>query len=125
MVDKKVIGSIAVRWATAMVTIFFLWAMYPRLVYTLYGETIRPTWSKNLIGSSKSELVRKLGIPSEDVTAKDMANWIDRHWWGDQILTVVIKSCCGEESKAEHIAVIVLVARPIGSHVRYTFHPPM
>jgi hypothetical protein len=85
-----------------------IYFLYPRAIFELYGD-IPPRWSSDLGNMNFEEIYKKLGPPQEDVAAKDYQNWLEPHWWGVKVLTIVSSDCCKSTEKPTTVMYVVYV----------------
>jgi len=52
------------------------------------------TWDDTVLLLRHEELLRRLGPPDDDASAKDWQSWMHRTWWGALELRLEFSSCC-------------------------------
>jgi hypothetical protein len=77
--------------------------VYPAAIVSIYGGSPPPEWDKSLLQMNVAEIHDKLGPPDEDVSAKDYQTWIKRHWWGMEVLEIIVEDCCKKHSRPNDI----------------------
>ena len=52
------------------------------------------SWNETLLSLTHDDIVRRLGQPQDDASAKDWQSWIQPTWWGTLELRLAFSGCC-------------------------------
>jgi hypothetical protein len=91
--------------ATLALIIALIW-MFPRSLIVVLRPSTPPAWDSSLAGLSHEDIVKRLGEPDEDMSAKDYQSWISRTWWGAMQLRIAFADCCKPQSRPTDVRVI-------------------
>jgi len=81
--------------ASVLVLLVILSLFYLTIIPRAGDQSIPPHWSPELGQMTFAEIYQKIGLPQEDVSAKQYQNWRELHWWGSKVLKLVQQIAVG------------------------------